>query len=483
MNQPRAIFKNTAAQTIANLINRLSNLIIVFLLARMLHATGVGIYSTAIAYFALIDEATNMGASTYLIREIAKEPGLTSRFVVNFCIMGTLFALLGLFGFWMILPHLGYSQDMAWSMYIISLAIIPGTFIAVQNSVFIAHQRVEFVTITTLFSSLLSIIGSIYLLLNHYGVVYLIILFVASQYLMAMLGNHLINRQITHLTWNFEPGFAAKMLWDIKTFAMLSIIGGLLAQPEIIILSFIVSEEDIGFYSAAIKVAYFWLFISQIFMNNVYPVLSRSFYKEDLQFQTIQDKSIRYLLALSLPIAIGLIIIAGPTIELFYGSGFEKSILPLQILSAGLPIAFVSAVLWRALAARNKQDTVLATRIVSLVTRLGGGWLLVSFASMVGAALSATLNLILGMVLLALFLSRDGISLNFLRNGWKFALAASGMGLAIWFISEITSIWVLIPTAVIIYGFLVLIFRAFSQEDYKIFRNILQPSFVKNNQH
>jgi O-antigen/teichoic acid export membrane protein len=478
MNQSRAIFKNTVAQTLANLINKFGNLIVVFLIARMLHAAGVGIYSTAVAYYVVIDEATNMGASTYLIREIAKEPRLTSRYVVNFCIMGTILALLGLAGFWLILPHLGYSTDMTLSMYVIVLAIIPGTFNAVQNSVFIAHQRVEFITITTFISSLLGIAGSIYLLLNHYSIVYLVILFVIVQYLTAFLNNYFINKQITPLKWQFEPKFALQMLWDIKTFAMLSIIGAMLANPEIIMLSFIVSEDDIGYYSAAIKVAYFWLFISQIFMNNVYPVLSRSFYKEDKQFQAIQDKSIKYLLALSLPIAVGLIVVAGPTIALLYGPGFEKAILPLQILSAGLPIGFASAVLWRALAARGKQATVLITRIVSLVTRLVGGWLLITFVSTIGAAISATLNLILGMLLLAYFLKNEGIPINFARNGWKFTLTAGGMGLIIWFMGAETSLWLLIPTAVIVYGILILLVRAFSQEDYAVFQSIWRPGLA-----
>lgn len=479
MNQPRTIFKNTVAQTLANLMSRFSNLIVIFLLARMLHAAGVGIYSTAIAYFALIDEATNMGASTYLIREIAKEPKLTGRYVVNFCIMGTFFAILGLTVFWAILPHLGYSQDMALSMYIISLAIIPGTFIAVQNSVFVARQRVEFVAKMTVISSLLSILGSAYLLLNNYEVTYLVILFVVLQYLTALLGNYFINRQIAPLKWQFEPTFAIQMLWDIKTFAVLSVIGGVLAQPEIIILSFIVSEEEIGFYSAAIKVAYFWLFISQIFMNNVYPVLSRSYYKEDQQFQTIQDKSIQYLLALSLPIAIGIIVTAHPIVDWLYGPGFEKSILPLQILSAGLPIAFISAVLWRALAARNKQDKVLFARIITLITRLGGGLLLISLTAMAGAAFSATLNLALGMILLAIFLNRDGIGLNFIRISWKFALAASGMGIAIWTLGKSTSLWLLVPTAMAVYAILIMMFRAFSTDDFAIFRNIWQHRFAE----
>ncbi len=476
MNSPRMIFKNTMAQTAADLLNRFSNMLITFVMARTLHASGIGVYAAALAYYALMDEATNMGATTYLIRQVANEPDETSRYVVNFSALGSTFAVLGMGIFWAVLPHLDYSPTMRQAIALIVLGILPGTLNAVQYSVFVAHQRVEFVTFTSLISSLITVVGSIYLLVTGQPVITLIILFVAVQYLISVLYFFFINRYVTPLHWRFDLKFALHLLWDIRVFAALSILGGLMAQPEVILLSLLATEDQVGYYSAAIKIAFLWLFISQIFMNNVYPVLSRSFHLADQQFQSIQDKAVKYLLAISLPICVGMVAAARPIIQLFYGDGFETSILPMQLLSLGLPFAYVGAVLWRALTARNQQAVVLKVRIISLFLRLGGGVVLVYYWAEKGAAFSASLNLLITLLFMAFFLQREQVQLKFFQLGWRFALAALAMGALVWLGTGWLQIWLLVPLAVLVYAGLTLAFKAFSTDDLALFRQIRKPT-------
>jgi O-antigen/teichoic acid export membrane protein len=475
MNQPRQIFKNTIAQTISNLANRGSNILIVFVMARTLHATGVGIYATSLGYFGLLDIATNLGATAFLIREIAREPAKTNRYVVHFSVVGGVFAAIGLALFWAVLPQLGYSAELLTSLRIIALAIIPGTLNAVQYSVFVAHQRVEFATYTTLILVTLMIGVNLYLLIFGYGVVSLVIAFVVLQYVDAIVYFYFINRYITALRWEFDFSFALKLLREIKTFAAMSILGGLLAQPEIIILSLVASEAQVGFYSAALKVAGLWQFLPQVYMTNVYPVLSRSFYSGDSKFEIIQDKSIKYLLAVSLPLAVGIAVAAEPIVKLLYGPGFEASALLLQIMAWSIPITFMSEVLWRALTARNQQRSALQAQIITLFIRLGGGYALSASLAALGASLSTLVNLFLNTFLQALYLKRGGGRIRLFRLGWRLALAALTMGILTYFFNRDLQLWFLVPLAGAIYVSLVLLLKAFAPDDIALFRQILRP--------
>ncbi|MFM8320552.1 MAG: oligosaccharide flippase family protein [Chloroflexota bacterium] len=476
MNNPRLIFKNTLAQTAADLLNRFSQLLIVFVMARLLHASGIGLYATAMAYFALMDEATNMGATTYLIRQVANEPGQTSRYVVNFSLLGAGFALLGLGAFYALLPHLGYDPEMRQAIALVALAILPGTLNAVQYSVFVAHQRVEFVAYTGLAASLVTLGGSLYLLLSGRPVIAVIGVFVFVQYLVAGLYYFFINRRITRLTWRFEPRFALRLLWEIRVFAALSLLGGLMSQPEVILLSLLAAPEQVGYYSAAIKIAFVWLFISQIYMNNVYPVLSRSFHQADGQFQIIQDQAVRYLLALGLPLCAGMIAAAGPIIRLFYGPGFDAAVAPLQWLAMGLLPAYLGAVLWRSLAARGRQDAVLHTRLLALALRLAGGAALIAAWAERGAAISAALNLMFSLLLMAVFLWRAGIRIGVVALGWRFALAAALMGAAVWWGAAWLPLWLLVGLAAPLYLGLALALRAISPAELSSLRRLWSPA-------
>ncbi len=475
MYQPRLIFKNVLAQTIANLITRFSNIVITFVMARTLSATGIGIYSTAFAYFSVFDEATNMGASTYLIREIAKDPAETGRFVVNFSILGGVLALFGTAVFWMILPYLQYSRDLVLSLALIALGLLPGTFISVLQSVFVARQRMEFVTYTTLVTSVLTILLSLYFLLSGYGVVVLVAVFVLFYYFQAILYFFFVGRYITPLHFKPELAFMKKILSEIKAFFMLSVLGALLAQPELIVLSLMVSEEQVGYYSAAAKVALLWLFISHIFMNNIYPVLSRSHQRDEVTFQSIQDKSVKYLLAISLPITAGTIAAAAPIILLLFGTGFGASILPLQILVLGIPVTFISSVLWRSMTARNLQNELLLVRVFNLVSRIGLAVAFIYWWNVNGAAIAASLNLWLAMLLLGWFLNRSGVQSHIMKLGWRFGLASAVMGIVVWVLRDKLNLLILVLFAAVIYLVLVLALRAFSTDDLALFRQIWRP--------
>jgi O-antigen/teichoic acid export membrane protein len=475
MNQSQRIFKNTVALTISELVDRASNVILSFFIARMLHATGLGIYSAAVTYHGLLALAGVMGATNYLVREIAKDRAKTNRYVVHLSVMGTAVSAIAMVVFSAILPYLGYSAELATAMYVIILAIIPGTLNEILRAVFIAHQRVELITYTRLVTPIVEVGVSLYLLTQGYGVVGLLVAFVITRYVVMMCYFYFIHRFITALRWEFEWSFARTLIREIKTFATLSILSGLFAQPEIIILSLVNDETQVGFYSAALKAVNVWSVVPDIYMTNVFPVLSRSYHLADQKSQLIQDKSIKYLLAISLPLTAGMIAAAGPIINLLYGPGFEPSVGTLQVLAWIIMLNALNAVVWRVLIARDQQGLVLQVRIITLLTRLGGGYLLSSALASLGAAISTLANLLLNTLLLALYARREGTRLHILRLSWRFALAALAMGVVTWALSQQMELWALVPSAAAVYTLLVFSLKAFSPDDLALFRKIWQP--------
>jgi O-antigen/teichoic acid export membrane protein len=450
-------------------------MVLSFLVARMLQAGGLGIYSTAMAYYGLIAAASSMGARDFLVREIAREPDKTNRYVVHASVVGLAVSSIAMAVFLLILSHLDYSAELASSTGVVILAIIPGTLNMIQDAVFVAHQRVEFVLYTRFLGTLVFVVLSVFLLTHGYGVVSLLGAFVVVEYLKMFCLYIFISRYIARFRWEFQFSFARKLVWEMRVFAALSLLSALFAQPEVIILSIVSSEEEIGYYSAAYKLVGFWYLLSSIYMTNVYPVLSRSYRLAEETFQILQDKSIKYLLAISLPLTAGIVGAAAPAIRLFYGPGFEAAVLPLQIMTLNIPLAYVSAVQWRVLAARDRQDAVLWVRIVTLVTRLAGGYLMMRWWGALGAAISVPANLLLNTLLLAVHIRRSGVQQHFLALGWRFALAATVMGVLVWALGPRLNLWLLVPIAVAVYAGLVLLLKGFDAEDLALFRQVWQP--------
>jgi O-antigen/teichoic acid export membrane protein len=461
----REIFKNTAILSAAQILERVTGLLLAFFISRQLGAGGLGIYVTATAYFAVIAVAAQGGSTNLLVREIAKHPAKTNDYLVHASVLATGLSLVLMGLAWIVVPHLGQSPSLRSGLQLIVIAIVPGTLRTIQEAVFVAHQRVIFQTYATFVSSIVTVAVSLYLLRSGHGVVSLLATFVAIQYAVTISYFALIHRYIVRLRPTFNLSFARELLREMRAFAGISVMAGIFARAEVVMLSLIASEAQVGLYSAALKIVDLWSFIPQTLMINVFPVLSRSFHLGDKRAQKIQNLALKYLLAISLPLSIGLAVTADQIIRAFYGKGFGDSVLVLQILAANVTVISIWAVLWRMLAARGEQGSVLRAQTITVVVRLGLGYVLIAWLASVGAAIITVVSLALYALLLAADVRRDGTRIPLPALGWRSAAAALGMGLVTASLSGTVKLWLLIPVAAILYAALALLFRAFSAED------------------
>jgi O-antigen/teichoic acid export membrane protein len=477
MPDARQIFKNTAALAAAMLIERASSVFLTLVVSRTLYATGLGIYSAALAIFAVLAVAVEIGSTSFLMREIAQDRSRTNHYLVHLATLAVIFgiAVMGLFS--VLLPLMGYSSELTRSLSVIVLALIPATLNTMQEAVFIAHQRVHFQTYTTGVAALLNTGLSLYLLARGHGIISLIFSFVATKYLVTICYLYFINRYIVRLRWQFQWSAALDLLRRIKAYAASSMLGGLFARPEIILLSYLRGDTHTGYYSAALKLVDLCYLLPDTFMTNVFPALSKSYHLADRQSKNLQDKSLKYLLALSLPIAAIMTVAADPIIRLLYGPNFAPSVLALQILAWNLPLYCLNGLLWRILVARGEQTSNVRVQVITACTRLASGYALISGFGHLGAALTTLANLLLHNRLLAIYIRRDGSRLHTVLLGWRFAVIALVLASIVYGLLGHVELWIMVPIAVLAYAALALLFRAFSNEDFALFQRLL-PSRV-----
>ena len=175
---------------------------------------------------------------------------------------------------WLIVPHLGYSHDLRHALMLIVLALFPAALNTIQEAVFIAHERVEFQTITTFFSSIVLVIATFSLVKSGHGVISAVIAFVVVEYAITIVYYLIINRYIGRLSFAFRRSVATEIIGEIKAFAGSSLVAGVFARPEILILSLFASTRQVGFYSVALKVVDVLVFVPQVYMTNVSGALA-----------------------------------------------------------------------------------------------------------------------------------------------------------------------------------------------------------------
>jgi O-antigen/teichoic acid export membrane protein len=468
----RGIFKNTVVLAVARIVERATTLVISLVLASKLGADGLGTYATALAIYGVISVAGEAGATLFLIRELAQDKSRTGPYIVHLSLMAAAVSLVLTVIFELVFRHAGYAPEVRDSVALVLLAILPKTLNSIQEAAFIVHERTEFETVTTLVSSTAYVVISVLLLSSGHGVESIVLAFVALEFLVTGVYFVLISRAIAKLHWRFDGALARRLVGEIKSFTASSALGALFSRPEIIILSLLSTTTEVGYYSAAVRIAEIWLFVPQVFMNNVYPVMSRAHLEGDVRFREVQNKAITYSLAYSLPLTAGMFAAAGPIIDKLFGDEFGSSITELRLLALNVTLFTLMSVFWRSVSARGHQDAVLRIQSMVIVTRLSVGIGLILPLASLGAAIATAAGTGVHAGLLIRAVRRYGAAPAVVRAGWRFALAAGVAGGVTWLLNDTLSLWALAPVGAAVYVAAVVAFRAFSPDDVRALRGL-----------
>jgi O-antigen/teichoic acid export membrane protein len=452
MSGTRSIARNTGILGAARLTERVGNLLIAFFISRRGGVAALGTYATAMAYFQLIATAGEMGWTNLLVREISKDRSRTNDFLVHAGMMAGALSVAAMTLAWIVIPHLGYSAELRLGLIVAVLAILPGVLNTLQEAVFVAHQRVEFQTVTTLAGTFLTVVLSWLLLARGHGVVSLLLAFVVIEYVVTLVYFVVIHRWVAPIRLRPDSSVRRKLLRELRPFAASSLLGALFARPELIIISLVATEREAGYYIAALKLVELWQFIPQVYMVNVFPVLSRSHSENDGRAPEIQARATTYLLAIGLPVSTGLLFGAERIITTLYGQSFAPSVVVLRILALNVVFYCMHSILWRVLAARGEQGRVLRVQVVSLVFRLGLGVALTMQLGATGAAVAMASGLGLHVVMLAIGVRRNGTPVGVTNSVRPFAVSAAGMGALVAVMSHSVTLPVVVGVAAVSYA-------------------------------
>jgi len=198
-------------------------------------------------------------------------------------------------------------------------------------------------------------------------------------------------------------------------------------------------------YSYRISVLFIGLFGTGIF-TVLYPHMSKLAADGDIvDLKNILTRSIVYILAIMMPLCVGLIILAQPTVRIIFQRGafsLEDTVNTaacLRMHSLFLIPGSIMPLLARVFYVMQNTKTPVYISVVSIITGIAFNILLVTPLGAEGLALSASLSGFVGVALLLIFLRSKLGSFGF-RNTIpelvKIIVAVSVMGTALWIIAD-----------------------------------------------
>jgi O-antigen/teichoic acid export membrane protein len=382
----QSIAKNTFWLFSGQLLGRITRIAIVVYAARILGPASWGAFSYAMGLVAFLTIFTDIGVSAIVTRESAKNPAIGDRYFSTAFFLKLVFLILGaallIFG----APYITNLEEAKMLLPIISLVLI---FDSLRNFGFAisrANEKMQWEGINEVLTNI-AITGLGFWALNNSATSQSL---TASYALAVGIGFLLIAWQLRHyfknLLTNLDYSLIKPILSMAWPFALASSLGAVMINTDLIMLGWLTSAEEVGFYSVAQRPIQLLYVLPTIFAVSLFPTFSRLANQDNAKFKEILETALKIALLAALPIAAGGMILGDQIINLLFGAAYQSAIPAFQILLLTVLIVFPSAIISNAIFSYNQQNKFVAFSALGATGNIFFNFLLIPLYGIAGCA-------------------------------------------------------------------------------------------------
>ena len=471
MTEQSNLVRNTASLFIAECFGALASFLLIIALSYLLGDEGLGKYSFILAYAGIFAIFYDFGIDTLLIREIAADRTKVGTYIPTMLSMRILLVIL------VILPAIISIQFKETDPI-----VILGVSIA-SLGVFCSYLSYFFRSLLQAFE-LLVIDAKIKFAEN----IFLLTMTLAGYYLYGFLGA-IIGVGISQLCTllisvvsarkyikGWKPGFDAKLaaiifkrslpFWFTGTFLIIYF------RIDSIMIQSLRNFSEVGLYNSAMKLVYGLHLIPNVFIRAAFPVMTRFYQQKSEHIELLLQQTLRYLLLLALPMAVGGALLSYQLMHLVYADEFLPAAPAFAILIISEAMFFLTYGLGNFLNSINKPKVWTYITGLSLVLNVLMNYFLIQAHGFTGAATATLLTQFLVLLSLIFAVSRAGYRSRIFSISAKIVLASAGMGLAVYSLPPLF-VGFKIALGAAVYGCILLLLRGITKNDFDLIRGLL----------
>jgi O-antigen/teichoic acid export membrane protein len=472
MNTIQRIAKNTIVLIISNIIGKVLGFFFIMYTARYLGAGGFGVLSFAIAIVGLFAIFSDIGLSTLITREVARDKTLANKYVDNVVALKVLLVVLTFGLIALVINILGYPWQTIEIVYIIGLSMVFNAFTGTFNSIFQAFEKMEYTAIGGILNSALLLGGALFVIWRGYGLVSFAIVYLLGSATVLLYSFVISIRRFVIPRLKIELHFWRSLVVSAIPFSLIGVFAIIYMQIDIVMLSKMQGNEVVGWYSASYQLIRVLAFIPAFFMAAVFPVFSKLYYSSKNALMFGYKKSCGYLFIVAFPIAVGTMLLADRIILLIFGSEYAPAIIALQILIWVAVFSFVNWVFATVMNSINKQGILAFIFALTAIFNVFLNLILIPKISYIGASIASVASEVLLFILAFYFVSKYLCKLALHKMIIRPIIAGLLMGGFILIFIKL-NLGLLILLSALVYFIALYLMRGFSKEDVEILKAVV----------
>lgn len=468
MKTAHRLVRNTGFGVLSLLLDRLASSLFFIIISRSFGVAVAGAFSTALSYFFVGSRFSFWGLDHLLTREVARLPEDFSKYLSNFVILRLFFSILVLVVVGVLIGISGYQDQTKILIAIVAISIVFESVKNILAAAFVAFEKLDYVSIISLVSGSVKILLA--LLLARTSAEVLAAAFTVSNLIAVLIGLYMVTAKLPRFGLDLDFRFALAQLRIALPFFFVAMFFILDNRLDVVLLSMLSTDYEVGLYSAAVSVVTALSMIPQGFRTSIFPILARYQKTSEDAMKRLYKKATKYLIVFALPATLGTMAIAGDIVSLVYGSSFAASAWLLQIVIWSFLTYCLTVIASRLLIVWDQQSRLANSLFLSALVTVVLNLLLVPRMAATGASIAKVVSSIVLLTLVQwTVMKRLRGTLNLWSLIWRPLLAAVGM-LACVLLTDPLGVIIQIVVGICIYLLLMMLLGGLTSEEIEMWR-------------
>jgi O-antigen/teichoic acid export membrane protein len=387
----RRILSNAAYRSFADVASKLISIVFYIVLARKLGSTAFGVFTFGYSLAALLTTFGGFGQANLLTREVARRRDRLPFFFSNTLALNVVLSVPPLVIALVAMAALGRRTETV-VLVLLGSALIVERLMNTCFAVFQAFERLVFVPVVLIAQRLVTAAVGVAALLAGADVVTVCGIYLGGAIVALAIAGFVQFRFVTRPTLAIDPAKWTSLLRMTLPMGLFTAFSVALSRADTIMLAAFKPHSVVGHYGAAYRLFESTLFISWGVTAGAYPVLARLTPMTTPSIGAIWQRSLKLVVALTLPIATGAAILAQPVITTLYGNEYQAGATALALLApmiALYPVAFLCG----AVIISSNQEWVLPKMYAAVAAEnILANLVLIPWLSLRGAALGTSIS-------------------------------------------------------------------------------------------
>jgi len=455
MGTIRRVVRNFLSVSFAEVILRGITFLVIVYLARILAPANfgkIGFAQAVVAYFLL---PVNLGLTVLGVREVARDRDSIDNYASNIVSLRLILALFSFCSLLALVTFIHRSDEVKYLIVVYGLTLFPSALLT--EWLFQGIEKMQFIGMARVLDKLLY--GALIFLWVRSSKELLLIpyLWLAGSLLATGFLIFVFVRRFGKLRLRFNFSFWKSLMRRALPMGAAAIMIQIYYNFDVVMLGFIKGDKVVGWYSAAYKlILLVWGFIP-IFVNAVFPLMSRYYKESQEKLRTLISSTTRLLSTVALPLGIGGTILARPIMGFFYGEKFNPGIIGFQILIWSVVIICIRCIYEHSFLACNLEKRFMWGVSLGALTNVGLNIILIPYFSLKGAAVATVISeFVFSAYLLSYFQVMSRIQI--MSYSLKPLVAAALMGLVVYYARNL-NLGLSISMGILTYSVLIILLK------------------------